>query len=252
MNPEIQQLIDAQAARNEALAATMAEKENLAEKASDDLHRIDETLGFRLPMDLRASQLQERTAAHTKEFTTTGGEQLYTVGRGVIDLEPRIATARAQAEEPTAPLATWNLALDTRGHSIADLCAVLQLEETLRNRYDRDLAKAPPSVVESRYAKAVAKTFPEAAVSGEATLIRWTEARQGAGWPGRQTKAQAEVVAAQRLSRLVDKTRKARVPEEIRAAEQILAESRTLGQRAKDLYKLTPRQPAEPKVSAEA
>ena len=252
MSPEIKALIAAQQERNETFAATMAEREHIAEKASDDVHALDETLGFRLPMDLRASQLQERTAAHTKAFSTTGGEQLYTVGRGVIDLEPRIATARRLDEEPVGALAGWGLALDKgKLHSISDFVGVLQLEETLRARYDRDLAKAPPSVVENAYATAVAKTLGDATVSGEATLIRWTEESQALGWPARQTSSPDEVVAAQRLSRLVDKTRKARVPEEIRAAEQILAESRTLAQRARDIFKLSPK-PTEPKVSADA
>jgi hypothetical protein len=166
------------------------------------------------------------------------GYAQYAVGRLVVDNEPIIERAVAEAMEPLDAVTAWSKARGKGGsYNLEEELSVLHLEEARIHRFDRHYGQAPPSRVLAAYDHALD--------TNDDALQRWVEMRHGTQWTGITPEGHdhREATAAQKLRRRITVTRKARVPVELVAAQKAIADAKRTMDRVRDAFNIIPINP---------
>ena len=185
----------------------------------------------------------EREKVHGQiiaEQEAAAGKELWRLEKTLRAVEPVLRDAIAQSEEPPDPLTALDQWARKEGHSRDFQLQTFALAELYRARFDRELATAQPSTVYAEYTRAI---LGDPYTPESNALIRFVEQRHRAGWSGAAPASDGEAEAAARLSKFIAGARESRRPAKAVEALALLEAAKKKALYARDIHKITPKNP---------
>jgi hypothetical protein len=154
------------------------------------------------------------------KHATRLGEALFTAEHTARAIEVNLAPYVERAQLPPDPQAAHERRAGRVGLSFSDRCALDLLDEHRQARFDREYASMMPSRVDAEYVQALLDPTDQV----NASYIRWVETKHRGSWRGADVAGDAdEALHAHKLKNRIEETRKARIPDHIKAMSDAIA-----------------------------